>query len=103
MTNVEPGSRGRMGRGVWLLVGTLASLGVAGLLALRVPEHRERARAEPHASSTDQSAEIDRLKAAVGLLERKSEALAVAVSSPARAPEPARGGEPVQASAEIQD
>lgn len=86
MKNAEQGLRERVVRRlpVWFLVGTLACVGVGGLLVVHNPTHRESARAQLPPASTDQSLEIDKLKQAVAMLEHKSAALALAVASPQR-------------------
>jgi len=86
MKNVEQGIQESAVRRLpmWIFVGALACLGVGALLTQRVHAPREHANVEPQPASTDQSLEIDRLKKAVTLLEHKSAALAVAVSSPQR-------------------
>lgn len=86
MKSVEQGLRDRASARlpILLFLGILACLGVGALLILRAPIHREVVHARAEAADTDQSLEIDRLKQAVGALEQRSTALAIAVSSAQR-------------------
>lgn len=81
MKNVEQGFQGTVSRRLpmWIFIGALACLG-AGVLILHDPAHHASA-ASPEAVNTVQSQEIERLKQAVSLLEHKSTASGVAVSS----------------------
>ena len=86
---------------VWLYVGALPCLAVGALLLLRVPLHRTVAAAEPALASADQSAEIERLKQAVALLQQKSVVLAAAVAPADRAAEPRRTDDEPKAPAPV--
>lgn len=113
MKNVELGSRKTFVRRapIWLLSVALACLFAGLSLGLYAPQRSASTRVEPHPTSREQSEELERLKQAVNLLERKSDALAAAITSTEReverrAPvaEPAKepaSVEPTRSAAEI--
>jgi len=106
MKSVEQGMQERMNRRLpmWTFLGALACVAVGAFVTLHVPARRESARAQPPLATSDPSLEINRLKQELTMLERRSAALAVAVSSAERgvAPRP-RDNEAQQVSAEVKD
>jgi len=95
MKDVELGSRARVARRapVWFFAFALLGIGAGALLLLRVPARPRSQPIQPQSVATDQSAELDRLKQAVAMLEHKSAALAAVVSAPHQDPNQRAAGD----------
>lgn len=85
MRNVVQNSHKRAVRwSVGLFLGALVCLVAGALFTQRVSGRKDTPRAQPERASAGHSADIDRLKQTVSLLEQKSAVLAAALASPNR-------------------